>query len=354
VISHDLSPDAQVILLLCSSLGLPRNDPQALPLAIDEWNDLERRIMQSDVKTPGALLEPGSHASLGVSAALGERLQQLLGRGGQLAIELERLASLGIWVVTRAGSSYPERLRLTLGDKAPPVFFGAGDESLLSREGVAIVGSRDVDEAGSEFALLAGQKCAAAGLTVISGAAKGVDRQSMTGALEAGGTTVGVLADSLEAAIANRETRQLVMGGRVTLITQVHPRAGFTVGLAMQRNKVIYALARYVLVVASAKESGGTWAGAVANLRAGWVPLFVRAGDNVPEGNAALMRMGGIELPETSLAGIDDLKDWLEEHTQPLIARDAAPSRLRKKRKPRAKPDAQGGLFGGESRGMGQ
>jgi predicted Rossmann fold nucleotide-binding protein DprA/Smf involved in DNA uptake len=179
---------------------------------------------------------------------------------------------------------------------------------------LAVVGSSDVDEIGARFAEAVGRKCAETGLTVISGAAKGVDRQSMTGALESGGMAVGVLADSLEKSIVTRETRRLVMEGRLVLVTPYHPQAQFTVGAAMQRNKLIYGLARYALVVASARENGGTWTGAVENLKAGWVPLFVRTGRDVPTGNLDLLARGGLEFPDTLLVSVKDLRQWLEEH----------------------------------------
>lgn len=312
------SADSQAILLLCSSLGLPRGiGDEIKPLRQDEWNDLARRIADSDLKRPGALLEADPNSlreTLRLSSALTERLQRLLARGGQLAIEVERLSSLGIWVLTRADESYPKRLKQILGSKSPSVLFGAGDQELLTRRGVAVVGSRDVDAAGARFAEDVGRTCAKSGLTIISGAAKGVDRQSMTGALEANGSAVGVLADSLEGAIATRETRQRILEGRLTLVTPFHPRTKFSVRAAMQRNKFIYGLAHYALVVASAQENGGTWAGAIENLKSGWVPLFVRIGTNVPAGNVDLLTRGALEFPHTLLANVQDLQQWFEEH----------------------------------------
>jgi DNA processing protein len=317
MISQKLSQDAQVILLLCSSLGLPRKiATETRPLSQEEWNDLARRIADSDLKRPGALLEcdlKSLQEKLGFSDAFAERLLRLLKRGGQLAIELEQLSSLGIWVLTRADDFYPKRLKQRLSSKAPSVLFGAGDQELLTNEGLAVVGSREVDEAGAKFAEEVGRQCAKAGLAVISGAAKGVDRQSMTGALEGGGTVIGVLADSLEGAIATRETRQRIMGGQLILLTPYHPRARFTVGSAMRRNKLVYGLARYALVVASTSANGGTWAGAIENLKARWVPLFVRTGPSVPAGNQDLLTQGALPFPGTVLAEEKDIHRWFED-----------------------------------------
>jgi predicted Rossmann fold nucleotide-binding protein DprA/Smf involved in DNA uptake len=198
-----------------------------------------------------------------------------MARGGQLSIELERLQALGIWVITRADEKYPAHLRERLKAQAPPVLFGAGPARLLTRKGVAVVGSRNVDEGGAAFASALGQRCAASNLVVFSGGARGVDRLAVDGALEAGGSGVAVLADSLEDAIKRRETRSHALAGHLALVTPIHPSVKFTVAAAMGRNKLIYGLASWAVVVASGAETGGTWAGAVENLRASWVPLFV-------------------------------------------------------------------------------
>jgi predicted Rossmann fold nucleotide-binding protein DprA/Smf involved in DNA uptake len=63
----------------------------------------------------------------------------------------------------------------------------------------------------------------------------------------------------------------------------------------MARNRYIYALADYALVVQSDLNKGGTWTGAAENLRAGWIPLFVRNDTEAP-GNQALIRQGGISF----------------------------------------------------------
>ncbi|MCK4451126.1 MAG: DNA-processing protein DprA, partial [Anaerolineae bacterium] len=73
-------------------------------------------------------------------------MARLLGRGGGLAIELERLESLGIWVVTRADAHYPRRLKQRLKHAAPAILFGAGEQALLGQPGLAVVGSRNVDD----------------------------------------------------------------------------------------------------------------------------------------------------------------------------------------------------------------
>ena len=102
---------------------------------------------------------------------------------------------------------------------------------------------------------------------------------------------VGGPADSLLRATVNRDNRQGIEDGRLVLVSSFNPEAGFNAGNAMQRNSYIYALSYAALVVQSDLGKGGTWTGAVENLKHGWVPLFVRD-DPASNGNAALIEKG--------------------------------------------------------------
>jgi predicted Rossmann fold nucleotide-binding protein DprA/Smf involved in DNA uptake len=147
---------------------------------------------------------------------------------------------------------------------------------------------------------------------VYSGAARGVDATTMGAAIEAGGAAVGVLADSLERTLGNSEIRAQIDCGALTLLTPYSTRAQFTVGTAMGRNKLIYGLADWGIVVASDAEKGGTWAGAVEALKSGLIPLFVRAGEEVPEGNRLLIKAGAAPFPFPFPQAGSALGDWLE------------------------------------------
>lgn len=80
----------------------------------------------------------------------GERIAALLDSGMTLAVRLDALRERGVWAITPFDSDYPPNLRDRLGTSAPPVFYGAGDSTLLVSLGVGIVGSRDVTEDGAE------------------------------------------------------------------------------------------------------------------------------------------------------------------------------------------------------------
>ncbi|PYI85828.1 MAG: DNA protecting protein DprA [Verrucomicrobia bacterium] len=314
-----LSDDGQALLALCSAFGLSDNaEAEGLSaFKLAEWNQLSKKIAASSLKRPAAL-QGRKRDELARELALApeeaERIARLLDRAGRLALELENLFSRGMWAVTRVDERYPPKLRQTLKHQAPAVLFGAGEIHLLQRSGVAVVGSRNIDEAGAAFAKEVGRKSVAAKFAVVSGGARGTDRIAMDGALEAGGIVLGAVADSLEATVRKPDVRQLLIDGQLALVTPYAPTAGFSVGAAMGRNKVIYGLADFAVVVSSDYQTGGTWAGAVEALKAGWCPVFVRDGADVPKGNLELLKLAAVALPAAELTGIPDLRAWAIEH----------------------------------------
>jgi len=308
-----LSSDSQVLALLCSGLGLASRT-EIKPLTGPEWASLAERIRRSEIERPGGLLsldESGIQHALDVDAGTALRLHALLSRGGQLALELERLAGRGIWLLTRADVDYPRRFKQRLRTAAPPLLFGVGPRGSFDREAVAIVGSRDADEASLAFASELGRRAAEMGAVVVSGGARGVDLTSMLACAEAGGHALGVLADGLEAAASRRGLRDLVLEGSLTLVSPYHPAARFSVGNAMRRNRLIYCLADIAVVVAADETGGGTRAGAVEALKASWLPVFVRVGPETPPGNSRLQEEGGLPLE-----GFDLGAAWESAQTQ--------------------------------------
>jgi predicted Rossmann fold nucleotide-binding protein DprA/Smf involved in DNA uptake len=306
------SDDSLAVLLICSRLGLP-GDGDPKPLTLGEWNRLAQRLHDADGAPPGALLGRSAaeiEGEFGLAQPEAERLARLLDRGTLLAIELERLDSLGIWALTRVDEGYPQRLKKALGQSVPPVLFGCGERALFDRPGLAIVGSRDASERALAVASAVGAACAESGLSVVSGAARGVDLTAMNAAIAQGGTAVGVLADNLQRKIRDAAVRAHVEQGDALLVTPYPPDAGFSVGAAMGRNKLIYALADYALVVTSDAEKGGTWAGAVEAIRAGWVPVFAVDAEGFSEGTRLLIGRGATAFPERLPCEPSALLDW--------------------------------------------
>ena len=320
-LSKQLDDDAAALLMLCSRLALSDGtELRVSPLTLKEWNALARKIHESELGRPGALLGLSSvdlSARLPIADSEAERIASLLDRGGAIALEMEQLSASGIWCVTRVDDAYPARIKKSLKHQAPPVLFGAGDASILDQSGIGIVGSRHIDEHAGNFSRRLGEICARSNVAVISGGARGTDRIAMQGALDANGCAVGVLADNLTKTIRQSDVRNFIADGRLILITPYRPDNGFSVGGAMGRNKIIYAASNYSVVVASEFESGGTWAGAVEALAADWCPLFVRSDDGNGRGNQELIKKGGHPLSVEELANINDVLEWMNDHSTP-------------------------------------
>jgi predicted Rossmann fold nucleotide-binding protein DprA/Smf involved in DNA uptake len=127
------------------------------------------------------------------------------------------------------------------------------------------------------------------------------------------------LADSLEATIRKSDVRDFLISGRLALLTPYSPTAGFSVGAAMGRNKVIYGLADFAIVVSSDYQTGGTWAGATEALKTNWCPVFVRDNATAPKGNRELQKLGAISLPQEELPKISNVTNWMRERSKPTL-----------------------------------
>jgi DNA processing protein len=336
---NPLSANTQAILLLTAPLIAGKREDGAGLLSLGDYNRLARALRDAKCQ-PCDLLKNGPETEGARAVAIErfgcERIEKLLARGFLLGQAMERWTSRAIWVLSRADASYPRRLKVKLKEETPPVIYGCGDIARLDVGGLAVVGSRHVDDALLSYTEDVGVLTARAGLGVISGGAKGIDRAAMGGGLKAGGVVIGILADSLERAAISRENREAIMEGRLVLISPYDPAAGFNVGNAMQRNKSIYALADAALVVSSDLEKGGTWAGAIEQLeKFHFGPLYVRNGANAPAGNIALLRRGGLRWPDPQDAhALADAVRAGESQVQEPVAQESLPFSLKEEAAP--------------------
>lgn len=295
--TQPLSEDAKTILLLAGWFG--EKSAGCDPLSLTAYNSLVSWLVKNQMRPADVLELDDVHDAANAAGVDKQRFEKLLGRGVQLGFAVEEWNRNGIWIVCRSDDDYPTRYRERLKKLAPPILYGVGDKSLMAGGGVAIVGSRNVDAAGEEFAREVAAWCAIGNNPVISGGARGVDKTAMEGALRAGGTVVGVLADSLLKTSVSRNARDAIAENQLLLISHCHPKARFTVGTAMGRNKLIYAMADAGLVVSSEYKKGGTWAGAEEELkRKSPQPVFVRNGPGSPIGNTRLQELGAVPFPD--------------------------------------------------------
>jgi DNA processing protein len=298
--TEPLSSNTQAILLLTAPLIVGRKSGSEQPLTASEYTRLAVFLRETG-RSPADLLSAGSDGLVQDCVPLvnEERMKRLLARGFLLSQAVERWASRAIWVVSRADAAYPRRIKARLGTAAPALFYGCGDVRLLQGGGLAVVGSRDVNDALISYTEAVGHLAARAKRSIVSGGARGVDQAAMRGAWMNGGKAVGVLGDSLEKAALNPDHRDALREQRLVLTSPYDPSAGFNVGHAMQRNKLIYALGDAALVVNSDVNKDGTWAGAKEQLdKLNFVRVYVRSVGTPSAGLDALRQAGAEPWPE--------------------------------------------------------
>ena len=302
------SMQVQSTMLLTVSLGESQR-VDAKPLSAKEWSRIAYWLKQNDLEASALLQGNLSEllASWSDETISIRRLEHLIARERELSIALEKWQRAGLWAMTLSDPEYPERFKDRLRDSSPPVLFGCGNKKLLGGNGIAVVGSRNADTVDIAFADSLGTAAAKQGYSVVSGGARGVDETSMLGALKHKGTAIGILANDLYRAASSLKYREHVLSGDLVLMSPFSPNARFNVGLAMARNRYVYCLADTAVVVSSTPEKGGTWRGAVENIKAGWVPLWVKHSECTKSGNAELVQMGGKWLPKTGPASIASL-----------------------------------------------
>ncbi len=161
-----------------------------------------------------------------------------------------------IQIITICDTNYPEQLK-NIYDK-PIVLYALGNTDILHKTGVAIVGCRDCSEYGKKTALKIGYELAKKDLCIISGLAKGIDKYSHIGALEAGGSTIGVIGCGLDYIYPyeNKNLYERIIKNNGLIITE------YIVGTKPNkinfpaRNRIISGLSKGVIVVEAKEKSG--------------------------------------------------------------------------------------------------
>jgi len=289
-----IDKNTQAILLLSCYFSKAKKDEPS-PLTPSEYARYSRWLFENKYM-PGYLLdnfeETNNKWNDTKRKITSDRLKYLLGRGLAMSLALEKWSSAGIWIMARNDPDYPKQLKYHLKDKAPAILFGVGNKKLLNSGGLAIVGSRNIDDSDKIFTKKIAKIIALYGKNIVSGGARGVDEIAMLSALESEGTAVGILANSLLDQALSAKWRKYIKNNELVLTSTFYPEAGFNVGNAMARNKYIYCMSNSALVVHSGTK-GGTLTGALENLKNGWTSVWVKKTDDTNAGNALIEEKGG-------------------------------------------------------------
>lgn len=170
-------------------------------------------------------------------------------------VAMEALERAGAVALTRQDPAYPEAFA-TLPDP-PYLLFAIGDLGLLASAGLGVVGTRAPTDYGFRIATSLSADLARAGLTIVSGMARGIDSAAHAAALDAGGATVGVLGHGIDRVYPPENARLFArVGERGLLITELPPGEEPNAGNFPRRNRLIAALSLGVLVVEMGEKSG--------------------------------------------------------------------------------------------------
>ncbi len=175
----------------------------------------------------------------------------------------------GAMILTPADAGWPHQLD-DLREKVPHALWvaGAGDLRLLALRAVAVVGARACTLYGEQVAHGWSADLAAAGWTIVSGAAVGIDAAAHRGALAAGGVTIAVVAGGVDVAYPRSHAELLArIQDDGLVVSESPPGEQVRRQRFLSRNRLIAALGRATLVVEAALRSGAaSTAGAAVGL----------------------------------------------------------------------------------------
>ena len=283
-------------LLLTSKLG----NPERKCLTVAQFRDLAIKAEHLMVDDPDRGLGEVDLLALGYSREMANRILRLLEEEALLIHYVHKAKTRGCAYMTRISGNYPQTLRKKLGLEAPGSLWTKGDLDILDTPAVSLVGSRELMEENREFAREVGRQAALQGYTLISGNARGADREAQESCLSYGGQVISVVADRLQEQ-AEREN--------VLYLSEDGYDLPFSAQRAHSRNRVIHALPTLGVFVAQCSfHSGGTWRGTEKNLKNGWSKVFCYADQSPAQGELCYRGAEAVTM--------ENLRDFYSLHTK--------------------------------------
>ena len=227
-------------------------------------------------------------------------IEELRAAKGELpnnAFLAEQLQNEGYEMIPVTSPDYSPTLKGNLKiHHSPALLYVKGNRQILQEKSVAIVGSRDASSISLEFTDNLAKKATKEFKVVVSGFAKGVDKQALDSAIGYTGQSIIVLPQGIMTFSSGFKTYyKQIVDGDVLVVSVFHPRAPWKAELAMARNPIIYALADEIYV-AESSEKGGTWSGVIDGLRKKR-KIYVRKPEPTEEtANELLIEKGAIPV----------------------------------------------------------
>ena len=214
-----------------------------------------------------------------------------------LAFLAEQLFNEGYEIIPLNSSDYSPILKANLkATHSPVILYTKGNKKLMKEKSIAIVGSRETSEISLKFADNIAKIASIEYKVVVSGFAKGIDKQALDSAIKYKGQSIIVLPQGiLTFASGFKNYYQQIVGGDVLVLSTFFPKAPWQRELAMARNPIIYGLAEEIYV-AESSEKGGTWSGVVDGLRKKRKIYVRKPGANEKNANNLLIQKGAIAV----------------------------------------------------------
>ncbi len=209
----------------------------------------------------------------------------------------ESLNNEGYELIPIISPEYSKTLKENLkAAHAPALLYVKGNKQIMHEKSIAIVGSRSASDKSLEFTDNIAKLASKEYKVVVSGFAKGVDKQALDSAIIYKGQSIIVLPQGIMTFGSGFEKyyKQLV-GGDVLVLSTFFPKAPWKVELAMARNPIIYGLADEIYVAESA-EKGGTWSGVIDGLRKNRKIYVRKPESNENTANNLLIQKGAIAV----------------------------------------------------------
>ncbi len=198
--------------------------------------------------------------------------------------DLKQYEELGIQILLNTDSLYPHSLSELLGRNTPILVYAIGNVSLLQLPAIGISGARRASEQSLEDVSLLCESVSSQGWVVVSGGARGADEAAHLAAIRSGPGTMIVLPTGVLKPKLRRGLTQHLEDGKAVLISEFIPEQGWTAGCAMQRNRILAALSKAVVLVEPGLRGGTSGTGTIA--RKLGLPLYI-LNDQESAGEAA-------------------------------------------------------------------
>ncbi len=206
----------------------------------------------------------------------------------------EDMLNQGYEMIPINSAEYSPTMKANLKKRySPPMIYIKGNKQIMKEESIAIVGSRNAKNDSLEFADNIAKIASEQFKVIVSGFAKGVDKQALDSAIKYKGQSIIVLPQGIMTyASGFKKYYKNIIEGNVLVLSTFYPKAPWSVQLAMARNPIIYGLAKEIYV-AESSDKGGTWSGVKDGLKKGRKIYVRHPSEEEKNANLLLIENGG-------------------------------------------------------------